>query len=125
MTTSTPTRAGKTRIVVSSMLCVAAAIAIGTLLPSPNFQSVPGTDKFHHLISFAALVLPAAFYDPKMLRWVLPLALVYGGTIEIIQPFVGRSGEIADLYADAFGMLIGAVLGVILHRLFGRHRRAR
>ena len=107
------------------MMCIAVAIAVGTLLPSPNFQNVPGTDKFHHFISFAALVLPAGFYDPKMLRWAMPLALFYGGVIEVIQPFVGRSGEFADLYADGIGLLIGAVLGVLLHYAFGRHRRKR
>ena len=55
----------------------------------------------------------------------MPLALFYGGVIEVIQPFVGRSGEIADLYADGIGLLIGAVLGVLLHYAFGRHRRKR
>lgn len=113
----------KSRVVFWLTLCVALAIAVGTLLPRADFQSVPGTDKFHHFIGFAALILPAAFYDPKSLRWAVPCALLYGGAIEIIQPFVGRSGEFADLVADAIGIAIGAALGMVLHRLFRRQLR--
>ena len=30
--------------------------------------------------------------------------------IEVLQPHLGRHGELDDLYADAFGALIGVIL---------------
>ena len=54
------------------------------------------------------------------LIWVLPAALVFGGVIELIQPFFGRSSELADFWADAAGVGAGTVLGLSLRALAKR-----
>ena len=80
----------------------------------------PGTDKLYHFIAFTALVFPCALLFARTLNWVLPAALLFGGAIELIQPYVGRGGELADFVADALGVFIGAALGLTLRAIVTR-----
>jgi VanZ family protein len=108
---------------VSLTAVLAVTIAYLTLMPVSMPQSVPGSDKLHHLIAFAALTLPCAALWPRALLWLLPAAVLFGGAIEIIQPGIGRSGEWADFYADVAGVSLGMILGLSLNRLpMGRPR---
>ncbi len=75
---------------------------------------MPGTDKIHHVLAFAALTLPCAALYPKALLRVVVAAALFGAAIEVVQPYVGRSGEVSDLIADVLGLGIGAALGLIL-----------
>ena len=104
---------------LAATLALAALIGFLTLTPIQN-TGVPGTDKSHHLIGFAALALPLSFSRPRLAPWVVLAAIAYGGVIEIIQPYVGRSGEVLDLAADAVGAVIGGAAGVGLWWLRGR-----
>jgi VanZ family protein len=81
-------------------------------------RSVPGSDKLHHLIGFAALTLPCAVLWPRALIWLLPAAMLFGGAIEIIQPGIGRNGEWADFYADVAGATLGVGTGLMLRYIF-------
>lgn len=45
----------------------AAVLIILALIPLPANSSVPGTDKAHHFIAFAALVFPTALLYPRAL----------------------------------------------------------
>lgn len=101
-------------------LAVAVVIGVGTLTPMPD-AGIPGSDKTHHIIGFFALSLPLAYARPRLAPWVVLGAIAYGGAIELIQPHVGRSGEVLDLLADAVGSVAGAAAGVILAAL--RRRR--
>lgn len=76
---------------------------------------MPRTDKAYHLIGFAVLVFPAAVLFPRLLWWVLPGAVLFGGAIELIQPRVGRSGEFSDFIADASGIAVGVLVGLGLY----------
>ena len=96
---------------------IAIAIAILTLAPVSVPDGMPGTDKIYHLISFAALVLPGAVLYPRALALVLPFAVVFGGAIEIIQPAVGRNGELPDFYSDVLGVGIGVLVGLCVRAL--------
>ena len=95
-------------------LVLAFIITLLTLLPVSAPQGVPGTDKAHHLLGFAALTLPSALLYPRSLVIVLPCSLLFGGAIELIQPYVGRQGEFADFSADAVGALVGVGVGLAL-----------
>lgn len=93
-------------------LVLGVLIAVLTLAPISG-PDVPGSDKVYHVLACAALAFPLPFARP---RFMIPVALavaVYGGLIELIQPYVGRSGEWADLFADAVGAIIGAGLGAL------------
>ncbi len=93
-------------------------IAALTLIPLNVPKSVPGTDKLHHLLAFAALTLPCAALYPKALLKVVLAAAIYGAAIEVIQPYFGRSGELADFIADLLGIGLGATLGLLFHYVF-------
>ena len=101
---------------LAATLALAALIGFLTLTPIQN-PGVPGTDKSHHLIGFAALALPLSFSRPRLAPWVILAAAAYGGAIEIIQPLVGRSREVLDFVSDAAGAVIGGAAGVALWRL--------
>lgn len=101
-----------------STLGLAAAIGILTLTPVPALPRDSGQlDKLAHLVAFLALVLPSAALWPRALAPVIAFALAYGATIEVIQPYVGRSAEIADFLADALGIGLGTLIGTWLHRV--------
>ena len=95
-----------------------AVIAFLTLTPSPPEVGAEEllSDKAYHVIAFAALVFPCALLYARSLIWVVPAALLFGGAIELIQPYVGREAEVADFLADAVGLSFGLVSGLILRR---------
>ncbi len=87
-----------------------------SLIPLPTPPPIPGTDRSHHLIAYAALTLPCAALCPRALLWVLPLILLEAGLVEIIQPYVNRMREWADFVADLKGVGLGLFLGLALHQ---------
>ncbi|MEQ8902407.1 MAG: VanZ family protein [Roseovarius sp.] len=89
-------------------LALALIIAVLTLTPSSVQGGVPGLDKLAHFLAFGALAAPLAFAYPRHWRAVALVVLAYGGMIEIVQPFTGRSAEWADLLADGLGAFLGA-----------------
>jgi hypothetical protein len=98
-------------------LLIGAGIGWFTLTPPGEGSTpLPLTDKQLHALAFGLLVLPVALTRPRALWWLAPLALAYGAMIELIQPSVGRSGEWADLWADALGIALVCGLGVLRGR---------
>jgi VanZ family protein len=90
-------------------------ILFGTLTPR-NVIEVPGfgSDKLYHFLAFTLLVMPLTFNKLKNIYWVLPIVIIFGALIELIQPFVGRHGDINDFYADAIGSVIGVFMIVLI-----------
>ena len=109
------TRAARIRLSLGISLIVATVIGWLTLMPAEDLPAAPGSDKLHHFIAFAALVLPVAAVRPRFSYWAVPLAVAYGGAIELIQPHFGRNGEWGDFLANTAGALAGAALGALLH----------
>lgn len=97
---------------------LAVIIGLLTLTPAPvpydaKFVSI---DKLYHLIAFAALVFPVIATDSRRWIWAAPLAIAYGGAIELIQPYVNRTGTWEDAIANTVGVAIGVWLGRRAHR---------
>jgi hypothetical protein len=116
--THTLPHAERRKVVAYTLTClIAAAIALLTLTPAVEPPPGPdGADKAYHFIAFAGLVLPIALLRPQALVWMIPTALLYGAGIEVIQPFVNRSRDLSDFFADAAGILAGSAFGVALYR---------
>jgi VanZ family protein len=111
-------------IALTVTLLIALAIGFLTLTPISD-PVIPGSDKLHHLLAFAALTIPASIVLPRMAIWVALSSMAFGAAIEVLQPHVGRSGEFLDFFADAAGCVLGAVLGVsisLLWRMFFQGR---
>lgn len=100
-------------LAVTAILAV--VIAVATLAPFPAIGHVnaPGSDKLHHLLVFAALAAPLSFANPRLGLPVVLAAMTYGGLIEVVQPFVGRSAEWQDFGANIVGAVLGAGLGAV------------
>lgn len=93
------------------------------LLPGGG-EGFPYADKLMHagaLFGFAALLdlaTPRSFW-----RWKFPVLLCYGAVIEVVQAFTTwRSASVADLVADAVGILLyWLVWRVALQRIVPHH----
>ena len=102
------------KIDIYATLIIAFAIGLATLTPVETLPNVSGSDKFYHLISFAILPLPIAIIRPNAMWIILSLSIAYGGAIEVLQPLVSRNCEMADLFADACGAVLGILGGKLL-----------
>lgn len=88
-------------------------ITVFSLFPMDALPPAPGTDKTHHFIAYALLMLPTAIRRPA--NWMLlgVFFILYSGAIELIQPFVNRYGEWMDLFANSVGVVCGASIPAI------------
>lgn len=102
-------------------LFLAVVIAGFTLTPLPPGPRTPvGLDKVYYFLAFAVLVFPVVVTDTRRWAWVVPVAIVYGGLTELLQPYVGRNAEWLDFGAMVSGVLAGAALAEILHNRLRR-----
>ncbi len=100
-------------IALGATFIIGVIIAVLTLLPvDVPSDSFSGSDRVYHCIAFAAFTFPCAFLYRRAIRWVAPSAVMFGILIELIQPYVGRNGELADFYADTLGATLGVALGL-------------
>ena len=102
------------KIDIYATIIIAFAIGLATLTPVETLPNVSGSDKLYHLISFAILTLPIAIIRPNAMWIILSLSIAYGGAIEVLQPLVNRNCEMADLFADTCGAMLGILAGKLL-----------
>ncbi len=95
---------------VALTLALGVLIAVLTLAPISS-KNVPGSDKLHHALAFAALAFPLPFARPRLVVAVILSVSAYGGVIELLQPAFGRSADWADFLADIIGAIIGGAVG--------------
>ncbi|MCV6825827.1 MULTISPECIES: VanZ family protein [Halocynthiibacter] len=113
-----PARKQRRAFVIWATVVLGCVIALLTLMPVSVPKSLPGDDKLYHMLAFFGLTLPCAVIYPRALVRVVLAAVLYGALIELIQPTVGRSREMADLIADTTGVFLGAAIGWPLHHAF-------
>ena len=103
---------------VAFTLFTLAVITALSLWPLESLPSVPGTDKIHHLIAYAALMFPTALRKPN--KWILfgILFIAYSGMIELLQPYVNRYGEWLDMAANTIGMVCGLITAQLINFYF-------
>lgn len=102
-------------------LLLAALVGTATLSPHPLVSNNAfGSDKIQHALGFGSLVVPAALFRPRWLRLVVPLMILAGGAVEILQLQVGRDGEIGDFIADCVGIALALMLCAAIRRAFLR-----
>ena len=99
-------------------LFILLVITILSLWPLEELPSIPGTDKTHHLIAYAILMLPTALRKPD--RWILLglFFIAYSGAIELLQPYVNRYGEWLDMLANTAGVVCGLIIAEIVNFFF-------
>ncbi|MBI9101201.1 MAG: VanZ family protein [Spirochaetales bacterium] len=109
------------------------SVSLLSLLPRPlpNLPDKPGLDKILHFIAYTAVGFTLHLYfhmrprgrkgGVNVLWLVLLFCIIYGGAIEILQGYTGRSPEWFDLLADGAGGLFGAFLSSLLLKLLPEH----
>ena len=102
------------QLAAAATFVMALTILYFALSPQTMQASIGVNDKVLHLLAFGALILPCAIFFARSLTWILPLTLLFGGTIEVLQPGFNRDASWADFRADALGIIAGVVLGLIL-----------
>ena len=98
-------------------LMMLVVITTFSLIPLPALPEVPGSDKTHHLVSYALVVLPIALRKSRYWLLLVVAIAAWSGVIELIQPFVNRYGEWLDLLANVAGLFIGCIIGVAIKRV--------
>lgn len=99
---------------------IAVVTTVLSLYPVELDNPVPGGDKIHHLIAYAALIFPLALAARSSLAWAVPAALTLGVVIELVQPVAGRMREFGDIVANCLGLVLGVILGLSLARMLVR-----
>ena len=103
-------------------LIVATVLTVAMLWPIHQPPQAPdGSDKVVHLIAFAALAFPLARTGRFGLIPIFITTSAYGGIIEVLQPFFGRSADMQDWIADIAGVTLGILLALLYRRL-RKHR---
>jgi VanZ family protein len=99
---------------VFSSAFILTLITILSLWPLATLPPVPGTDKAHHFIAYATLMLPLALRKPKHWVFIVLLFIACSGGIELIQPYVNRYCDLKDLLANIAGLTCGLIIAEIL-----------
>ena len=92
-------------------------IAFLSLTPLQALPGVPGNNKTHHFIAYAALFFPVALAKPKHWFLIGLVCAALSGVIELIQPFVNRYAEWLDLFANSIGLCCGFILAWLTNKL--------
>ena len=107
------------RMLLAVLVVVVAWFAF---MPGGGAPSFGIGDKIDHLLAFGALASTGALSQQAGARHALQTALgllAYGGFIELVQTQLPtRTGEWADLLADAVGIAGGLLLVALLRRLW-------
>ncbi len=78
---------------------------LSVLTPYLGFApKIPHLDKVYHFSAYFSLMLWwAQVYTGRSRLRMLWLVIAFGIFIEFVQPFTGRSFEVADMFANSFG----------------------
>jgi len=94
------------------------AVCYLAIVPAPPTLDT-GWDKSNHLLAFGALAFAASLSGTPGARWQATAALgllAFGGLIEALQAALPlRQASLADLLADALGIVVGLTLARGLH----------
>lgn len=109
------------------MICIALVWYLSIWFMPPEEMELPSInflDKWTHFVMYGGtcaviwreyLRSHHSINVRKLILWALIAPTVMGGVIELVQAYctTNRSGEWLDLAADAIGVMMGAVMGLV------------
>lgn len=107
------------RLLVAGGWLLAAAIVVLSLAPQPPDLDVPHGDKLGHIAAYSLLSFWFCWLYPARRSRLAYAAgwIAMGVALEFAQGATGyRSFELADMAANALGVLVGAAAALILPR---------
>ena len=93
------------------------SILVLSLYPLEKLPELEGNDKTNHLFAYFLLAFPSGLKEPRRFVFFILVFVIFGGVIEIIQPFLNRSGEWFDFLANCIGTILGFSVGAALSSL--------
>lgn len=95
------------------LLTLILGVAVAGLALSPVSVPMPidNADKLYHAVAFAGLSVPVSFLAPRLIPGMVIALAVFGGVIELVQPYVGRDCSVWDWLANVAGTAIGVIIG--------------
>jgi VanZ family protein len=113
---------------IMTLACLAIVLFSLVALMLGPFQGLEAqmglNDKQAHLVAFYGLTIAVMLGLPKIRKTdVLLMMIAFGGLIEVVQTFTGRSGSLGDWAADSAGTAL-ALLPLYV-RDFNRNRLSR
>ena len=106
--------------IYNKWLCITIILTLLILLlslypidASPNSLS---NDKAYHLIAYSLLSFPVSIKKPPFYILICLFFIIFGGFIELIQPYFNRYFDISDFLTNSVGVLIGMIIGSIMRR---------
>jgi len=103
---------------IAITLITLAAITALSLWPPGRLPAIPGSDKTHHFIAYAALIFPTVLRKPNYWPLIGLFFISWSGAIELLQPYVNRYGEWPDMTANTSGLVCGLLAAKLSNRLF-------
>ena len=92
-------------------LAIASLILFLSLQPLGELNTrILVSDKFLHFIAYGVMVLPVLLNRILPQLMVFIIAFIFGGCIELVQPFWGREADIMDLWANTAGIIFGILI---------------
>jgi len=104
-------------------IIILGGITVLSLIPLNELPETPGSDKIHHLVAYAILAYPTSLRRPKGWQNILIFFAIYGGVIELIQPFVNRHGEWVDLIANTMGLMVGCLITILTIQIKAKYSK--
>lgn len=95
------------------LLTLILGVVVAGLALSPVSVPMPvdNVDKLYHAVAFTGLSVPVSFLAPRLIPVTVIVLAVFGGVIEVIQPYVGRECSLRDWVANVAGIAIGVIMG--------------
>ena len=113
----------------------------------PDVSWIPFADKGDHMVAYAALgfslfvavlqipgsgktrkegrkphsTLHLTSWAGRSIIMTLSIGLLFGFTVELLQPLFGRSREWMDVAADFMGLVVGLAIALVLLNLIGTY----
>ncbi len=121
----------KLRLLV--LISFAASILILSLIPhAPQIMEAKNIDKLEHYLAYLILgfLLFININEEGGNRYIsgiitVILCVIYGGIIEFLQRYTGRSPEFLDLIADFAGSISGTAIALFTTTIFIKNERDR
>ena len=98
-------------------LVVAMIIITLSLTPLTQGPETVGSDKNYHFLAYGILAAPTSFGRASAIFKFAIFYIVFGACVEVLQPFVGRSGDMSDVLMNSFGVFVGSCVGYTARRI--------
>ena len=86
-----------------------------SLYPLSSLPPVPGGDKTHHFLAYAALMFPVGLQKSKYWLIIGFAFICWSAGIELVQPQINRTADLLDIFTNGLGLICGLLLAQLFN----------